>query len=476
MKTTKRRFECLSFYNHTGIEQHLTKMAERGWMIQRITSLGWVYETCPPKKICFTVTYFPKASEFDPEPMESQQTFNEFCAHTGWQLACISAQMQIFYNERENPVPINTDPVLEVENIHQACKKSFLPVYFFLLLLAVVNNWMFISRLVNDPVGVLSSSTNLFTGQCWILLFLLCIVELYTYYSWHGKAVKAAEQGEFLATPSYAGFQQFMLLVLAMELICWLMNFAFNGEILMGWIAISILAVMLLIILLVNGIKQWLKYKKAPRGVNRALTIAASFLLSFILMGAITYGGIMAMQQGIFHSSLETYEYQGVRFTIYQDELPLTVEDLLKMEDDGYIRQQYSNQSPLVAQFHMIQYPRHDIENAQKMPGLNYTITEIKVPAFYELCKKGLLGDKQDEYVDRDVVFINHYEPIDTTPWNAVEAYQLHWSDAVLNHYLLCYENRIIEISFDWEPTAEQMAIVTEKLNAQEKSVIDVAI
>ena len=33
------------------------------------------------------------------------------------------------------------------------------------------------------------------------------------------------------------------------------------------------------------------------------------------------------------------------------------------------------------------------------------------------------------------------------------------------NDYLLCYDNLIVEISFDWEPTAEQMAIVGEKLS-----------
>ena len=41
-----------------------------------------------------------------------------FFDHTGWQLACTSAQLQIFYNERENPIPIETDPELELQAIH----------------------------------------------------------------------------------------------------------------------------------------------------------------------------------------------------------------------------------------------------------------------------------------------------------------------------------------------------------------------
>ena len=32
------------------------------------------------------------------------------------------------------------------------------------------------------------------------------------------------------------------------------------------------------------------------------------------------------------------------------------------------------------------------------------------------------------------------------------------------NRYLLCYADRLVEISFDWAPTAEQMAQVGEAL------------
>ena len=109
MKNRKRRVELLSFYDHVGISRHLEKMAAKGWMLEKITNLGWVYRRIEPKQLHFTVSYYSQASEFDPEPTEDQKTFYDFCAHTGWQLACSSAQLQIFYNERENPTPIETD-------------------------------------------------------------------------------------------------------------------------------------------------------------------------------------------------------------------------------------------------------------------------------------------------------------------------------------------------------------------------------
>ena len=94
--------EVFSFYDHAGISRHLEKMAAKGWMIERMSNFGWVYHRIDPKPVKFAVSYYPKASEFDPEPTDEQKTFHEFCAHTGWKLACTSAQLQIFYNEQEN--------------------------------------------------------------------------------------------------------------------------------------------------------------------------------------------------------------------------------------------------------------------------------------------------------------------------------------------------------------------------------------
>lgn len=48
MKDTKQRMEFFSFYNHTGIEEHLSKMAQKGWMIESITNVSWTYRKIEP--------------------------------------------------------------------------------------------------------------------------------------------------------------------------------------------------------------------------------------------------------------------------------------------------------------------------------------------------------------------------------------------------------------------------------------------
>jgi len=74
-----------------------------------------------------------------------------------------------------------------------------------------------------------------------------------------------------------------------------------------------------------------------------------------------------------------------------------------------------------------------------------------------------MLKKRQDETTD-EYIFINHYEPVDTTIWDASAAYQLHWSDSVLDTYLVCWEDKIVEIKFYWNPTEEQIRITADKL------------
>lgn len=176
MKELKRRLETFSFYDHSGIEKHLEEMAEQGWLLSEINRFTWVYRRTPPRKLHFAVTYYPKASEFDPEPQEGQMIYRDYSERSGWKFICQSAQMQIFYYEEEEPIPMETDPVVEVQTIHRAAKKGFLLSYFILLGLSVLQAALFVSRLLGDPIGLLSSTIHLSTGFCWVFSIKHCHV------------------------------------------------------------------------------------------------------------------------------------------------------------------------------------------------------------------------------------------------------------------------------------------------------------
>lgn len=455
MKTKKRRLEYFSFYNHTGIEQHLSEMAKKGWLIESISNLYWTYRKIEPKEIHFCVSYYPRASDFDPEPTEDQQTFHDFCAHTGWQLACTWHQMQVFYNEKESPIPLETDPIMEVDTLHRACKKNFLPSYYLLLALGLLMGGYFLARIYFDPIGLLSSSSQLLTGFAYLSLLMISLVELITYFTWYQKAKASAQEGVFVDTPSTSHVQQIIVAFLLIAMIFWLFDLFSLSNPVLAWIAVAMLIAMLGIMLTVNGIKQGLKKAKASRGLNRALTLVACFFLPPILIGVVIYVGMVAngsdMRKNVpFDDSI----------------IPLSVTDFFEVDEDDYIQQNRSNETFLVGQRVVDMFGDWNIEGGIELPDLRYKITTVKVAFLYDWCAHQIFRDQDETNNDVPEGHRRIYKETDAAPWGANTAYRLYqeegwWQDS----YLLYYDDRIIEIRFDWEPTTDDMAIVSQKLN-----------
>ena len=74
MKNVKRRIRNFSFYDQQAIQKTLEDMAEQGWFLEKTGSFLWTYKRIEPKKLRFSVTYFPAASDFDPGPTDSELT------------------------------------------------------------------------------------------------------------------------------------------------------------------------------------------------------------------------------------------------------------------------------------------------------------------------------------------------------------------------------------------------------------------
>lgn len=465
MKDRKRRLEIFSFYDHTGMARHLQRMAAKGWMLEKIGGFGWVYRKTEPKTVHFTVSYFPNASEFDPETPESQREFQEFCRHTGWNLAASSGQLQIFCNEQKHPIPIETDPVLEVETLHKTAKKSFLMPYFLLLAISVLDLTLGASSLLDRPVELLASVVQLFSLFAWGVLLVLCASELASYFFWLHRARKAAAEGIFLESRGTSGLQKWIFSILALGFGYWLLHLMTNSTRTMVLIAAVMIGMNLVIFGVVFAVRTFLKRKKVSARWNMALTMGLSFVISFGLILFGTAALIHANGAGVFDWDQETYEYRGSTFPIYRDQLPLTVEDLvaLSLEDDPYIRQKTGSESPLLARYTMDQRPRLDAENYRDFPDLHYTVTQVKVPFLYEFCRTQLLSVHQDQIYDGGMI-TDRYEMTDPAPWGAKEAYQVYRDDGYRNQYLLCYDRTLVELNLDWAPTEAQMAIVGEKL------------
>ena len=465
MKNTKRCFVLFSFYDRTGIEAYLEKQAENGWMLDKASAFGWHFHRIEPKKIHFSVVYFAKASAFDPEPSEAQLAFHDFCEHTGWKLAASNAQMQIFYNEAPNPTPIETDATLEVSAIHASAKKSHLSSYYLLAGVGVLQAALFFWRVFSDPIGVLASNANLFSGMCWMLMLALSVVEIVGYHTWHKRAKSAAElDGSFVETKGHRNFQ---IVILCMMLLAFAFLLISYGGSKMTLIAFASIAVVLGVTAIIVCTSELMKKMKLSTKLNRNITIVLTLVISFGLTGILLISVISRIFSFLPEKvPADTYEYNGWTYEIYCDELPLTIEDLIKTDYDGYSYEiRTLDKSVFIEQEEATQRPRWD---ALTQPELDYSITTIKAPFMYDLCKQALLDSFAHNYgrpEPEDDMWEEHIE-IDATPWGANEAYQLKLGGELQQRFLLCYDNCIVEIDFDWDwqLTSEQMKIVAEKL------------
>lgn len=468
MKDTKRCPVLFSFYDRTGIQAYLEKQAEKGWMLDKTSAFGWRFHRIQPQKIHFSVVYFSKASVFDPEPSEGQRSYEQLCAHTGWKLAASNAQMQIFWSEAADPVPIETDAALEVAAIHASAKKSHLSAYWMLTAVGVLQAALFFWRFAADPIGVLGSNANLFSGLCWLLMLVLSLGELGGYYAWYRRAKAAAElDGSFVPT---RGGRNLQLAVLGLMLLAFAFLLVAYGGSGMALIALVSVAAVLGVTAIVVGVSEGMKKLKLSATCNCSITIILTIVLSFAFT-VLLLACVLARYQplGSRAEPAATYEYNGRIFSVWHDQIPLTIEDLLEMEYDGYSYEERTREESLfLKQEEAVQRPRWD---ALEQPDLEYTVTTVKIPFFYEWCKKALLADFAHNYgrPEAEGPMWKAAVPVNGAPWGAKEAYQLRLGGEMKMHFLLCYDGCMVEIDFGWdaELTTEQMRTVGEKLGQE---------
>ena len=441
MKTKKRDLIPFSFYDLTGMERHFEKRSREGWLLDGISSFGWHYHRVEPKARRFTVTCSPAASAFEPEPTEEQHTFQDFCAHTGWVWAAASGRLQVFYNEKENPLPIHTDPALEIAQVGKMARR-FLPAYVILM---VIGFWMggsWLWSLFHSPIDLLSSPTALFTGLCWLGLFLYGAADLTCYLTWRHRAKKAAPLGEFVPTRGCHRLLVGIVLLLGLGLIYFFLTARLPGLRLMT--GLLILA-FLVLFLAVNGTKALLKRAKASARVNRFVTLAVDVVLAFALVGGTTSAALRAIKDG--------------GFSLTEDMPPaMALEQLVGGEvDENYFFSFRRESSVFLSQY---TYTLHTFAQEDELEGLTYTIVDIHFPGMYGLCRDQLLHFRDGWALEEG----SAYREVTSVPQGVDEVWQLYRGDAPQGAYVLCWGNRLVALEAPWLLSDSQMAAAAAQL------------
>lgn len=218
------RLNCFSFYDHTGMEAYLTAQALRGWLVEELGQLFWVFRRTEPQRLTFAVTYYPDGSVYDSVPTEAQDDYRDLAAQTGWRRLCTCAQLQIYCTADPDPVPLETDPAIQLENVRDAAIPGFMT-----------------QRLAQGGIalmglGTAATLTRPDSRYFWQIPGLACVTclaallllhaaaDLTAYGLWLRRAQRDADLGRFRPTPTLAALTRLVLLLSAGILAAFLLS------------------------------------------------------------------------------------------------------------------------------------------------------------------------------------------------------------------------------------------------------------
>lgn len=175
-------------------------------------------------------------------------------------------------------------------------------------------------------------------------------------------------------------------------------------------------------------------------GSSKGSSRAASFLVPFVVSLAL-YGALIGFS-GSFSGLAEDAYNGNPRYVNYS----LSLDDFTDADLSGYIRARNHRESLLLAQSGIDEsyHGAYSGVSGHYIGELEYRTTIPKFPSLYGFCEAAASRGG---------------ESTDPEPWGALRAYSMGG-----NAYTLCYPGRVVEISLPFSPTAEQMAIVYERL------------
>lgn len=462
MKNTKYCPENLSLYDYRHVEEHLSAMAAKGWRLESVGSRLWKYRRAEPARVHYAVAYIQDASQFNPEPTESQQTLEELCAAVGWEKVCDWFQMQIYCSEAEDPIPLETEETVRLEAVHRSMKRNFLLANTIILIVSLIFSSLFIRTLIVDPLHILENNTSMFTGPLFLLLSLVLCISLADYWLWYLRSSRSVAQGGSCAAP----WKLRWLNRLSRGLL-----FLWTGLYLLSQLAggrtgpVVYFTVYMLFLYLLGFLLRkataLFRRMKFSWGQNLFLTLVVDAVLAAALIGGLSYA---AIHGGWFSGSKgETYLYLEEKWDVSPIDLPLTVSDLTGKDYSHIRRYEYTQGSFFV--------PRHSYWDAVRegydRAGLSYEITKPQA-WLYDRVLESTLSPAEKSVSFRGVSFswLYTWEEVPAAPWGAEAAYRQYVDGDSRDTWLLVFPDRLAEVSPDWDLTPEQMALAGEVLKS----------
>ena len=450
----KRRLVWYLPWDGAYVERHLEKMARKGWQLENAGNPFWTYRKAEPANLHYAMTYFPDASVFDSQLTGEQETYADYCAAAGWEMVSTYGPLQIFVNDRPDPVSIETDEKEKLTAIHGAMKKMLLLPYGALAAVWLVNLLLRLGpQSYYSTLSTFSSNQQLLLLLAIALLILVSLGMIVDYLVWYLRSQRAVERGG-ACLPSHTRPRmifQWTILAVAMAAALGSVGYA-SGR---PWLPLVLVVLCGVFLLMAGtyGLLHLLKSRNGSRRFNRRAYIAGTVVLSIIYTAVLVKGMTALIPRTEAPVPAEVYTVETERgsrtYDIYREDIPLTLEDLgytvTEADHCSYRREEQT--SPLVR---WVQYSQYVYGEDSVLPELTYDTADIPWTWLRERC-----WEQMSQYFN--------FAETDPAPWEADRTLQ--WDGSTgSRRYLFLYGERIVFLFLEEAPTAEQMAVISSNL------------
>ena len=418
MRELKLQLNIFSPRDYLRIEQHLCRMAEKGWMLEQVDRFFWRYKICEPKKLRFSVLFF--------QELDWEEPYKQQCKAAGWQFVSGFAGMQIFCTEDPDLAPIEIAPTPRWKAIHTSTITRDRAMWRGLSLLAFVVLINSVITAFSDPIEVLADGPRLMYCILMLGIWIFVAADAIHYYHWRNKARRQFHKVGTLAElkGNLIGLTIGLGILVVLALVVLVVEDSYGRIVTLlniGSIVLSLLAM--------AAYRLLRKRKSADTPVKPVVSLSIA-AVTFLVLGIIQ------------SAMLGNWDV-----TCQPEDMKLTVQALVEDAEDGTCL--IEEQSSIV----LSDLTGRNIVAGEEDAVLWYRITIAKYPELIDFVHERSLPQKLHGKLEEQ----------DAALWQA-ERVWLHISSNDMYTYYIYYADRGATLMASWELSQEQITVATQAL------------
>lgn len=280
----------LDITNYPLVEKYFEVMANRGWLIDKITMGSlFIYKKIEPEELDFSISPYEVETAFTVKSKEELEEFQSVCESVGWNYATKASDLYIYFKKAgTEAVDISTDEEDEFNTLERIAKKQLvssyilIPLYIYLAWSILGGIFRDIQTLQNGMVQILAPVMPIF-----FISVIYQIIRIKKFLKINRENMELGDSLEYVHSKFY--FEKATSWIYLLFLILFI-SYSFYAAfvlkskiILIGFVPLLIgVTIGIFYRIFIKPSKKTIKYKKVFLGLALILSTLASINITFI--------------------------------------------------------------------------------------------------------------------------------------------------------------------------------------------------